>query len=88
MIIEQGQLKGAFKGFKNRDTVFEFYGGYKYRQDEYKYLYHYAYMPRAKVVQEGGGYRLYIEGVNESVQVRKIFPLPKTTHLNRSDGSG
>jgi len=49
MLIEEGQLKGSFKGFKNRDVIFEFYGGHKWRQAEYKYYYHYAYMPRAKV---------------------------------------
>jgi len=26
-IIEQGQLKGAFKGFHNMETVFEFFSG-------------------------------------------------------------
>lgn len=69
MIVVDGQLKGSFQGFRNRDTVFEFYGGRSWRQAEYKYLYYYAYMPCAKVVQESGGYMLYVEGLNESVQV-------------------
>ena len=71
MIVADGQLKGSFKGYKNRDTVFEFYGGCSWRQAEYKYLYHYAYMPHAKVVQEADGYMLYVEGINEPVQVRQ-----------------
>lgn len=70
MILAEGQLKGSIKGFKDRDTVFEFYGGRKWRQAEYKYLYYYAYMPRAKVVQEGGRAMLYIEGISEPVEVR------------------
>lgn len=70
MILAEGQLKGSIKGFKDRDTIFEFYGGRKWRQAEYKYLYHYAYMPRAKVVQEGGRAMLYIEGISEPVEVR------------------
>lgn len=70
MIISDGQLKGSFQGFRNRDTVFEFYGGRVWRQVEYKYVYHYAYMPRAKVVQESGRYMLYIEGMQECVEVR------------------
>ena len=68
-IVEEGQLKGSFGGFKNRDTVFEFYGGRKWRQNEYRYNYHYAYMPTAKVVQEGGRYLLHVEGMGESVEV-------------------
>jgi hypothetical protein len=70
MVVTEGQLKGSFKGFKNRDTIFEFYGGRTWQQAEYKYHYHYAYMPRAKVVQEGGRYMLYVEGISDPVEVR------------------
>lgn len=71
MIIEEGQLKGSFKGFKNRDTIFEFYGGQKWKQAEYNYCYHYAYMPRAKIIQEGGRYMLHVEGMSDSIEVRR-----------------
>lgn len=68
-VIEEGQLKGSIKGFKNRDTVFQFFGGRKWKQNEYKYEYHYAYMPRAKVIKSGGRYLLEIEGMRSSVEV-------------------
>ena len=71
MIVEEGQIKGAFRGFKDTGTVFEFYGGRKWKQAVYKYHYHYAYMPQAKVVQEGGRYTLLVEGMNDSVEVRR-----------------
>lgn len=71
-IVQEGRLKGAFKGFKNRDTVFEFYGGGVWRQNEYKYHYHYAYMPDAKVIDEGGWYRLYVDGIDDGVEVRRV----------------
>lgn len=68
MNVEKGQLKGAFKGFKNRDTVFEFHGGSKWQQAEYKY--HYAYMPNAKVFKDRGRFFLEVEGMNEVIEVR------------------
>jgi len=71
MIVEQGRLKGSFKGFKNRDTLFEFAHGKTWRQAEYKYNYHYAYMPEAKVVQDGVECLLYVEGMDEPVRVRR-----------------
>ncbi len=73
MVVIEGQLKGSFKGFKNRDTIFEFSSGApkKWKQAEYKYLYHYAYMPRAKVIQEGGRYMLHVDGISDSVEVRQ-----------------
>lgn len=71
-VVEEGQLKGSFRGFKNRDTVFEFHGGHTWRQKEYKYNYHYAYMPRAKVVDDHGGYRLEVDGMSDSVEVVRV----------------
>lgn len=70
MIVVDGQLKGSFEGFKNRDTVFEFHGGRKWCQAEYRYNYHYAYMPRAKVIQEGGRYMLHVDDMSDAVEVR------------------
>jgi hypothetical protein len=70
-IIEQGQLKGVFKGFHNTETVFEFHSGSKWRQTEYKYNYHYAYGPSAKVVEDRGRYRLEVEGMSDTVEVTR-----------------
>tara|TARA_R110001606_G_scaffold399222_1_gene582282 strand:- start:2916 stop:3137 length:222 start_codon:yes stop_codon:yes gene_type:complete len=70
-IIEEGQLKGTFKGFKNRDTIFEFNAGRKWKQNEYKYNYHYAYMPQAKVVSENTGDYLIVEGMSDKVLVKR-----------------
>ncbi|MGX1021018.1 hypothetical protein AB7M33_003694 [Pseudomonas sp. Y3 TE3536] len=70
MVICEGQLRGAFKGFKNTDTVFECYGGRKWKQAVYQYEYFYAYMPQAKIVQESGGYVLKVQGMSSSVAVR------------------
>jgi hypothetical protein len=71
-IIEQGQLKGVFRGFHNTETVFEFYSGSKWRQNEYKYNYHYACGASAKVVDDRGRYRLEVEGMNDTVEVVRI----------------
>ena len=62
-------MKGAFKGFHNRETVFEFVGGGKWRQSAYKYHYHYAYMPSARVVSRDGAYHLEVDGMSDSVEV-------------------
>jgi hypothetical protein len=70
--IEKGQLKGAFKGFKNRDTIFEFYGGGMWRQREYHYLYHYAYMPQAEVNDINGRFILSVDGVRDQVEVVRV----------------
>jgi hypothetical protein len=71
-VIYEGTIKGAFKGFKNRDTTFEFNNGSIWQQNEYKYHYHYAYRPEAKVIDRNGRYYIEVEGVSESVEVKRI----------------
>jgi hypothetical protein len=71
-IEEEGQLHGATYGFKDRNTTFTFHGGGRWRQqNEYKYNYSYAYMPNARVVDEMGRYVLYIEGIDEAVELKR-----------------
>ena len=72
-VIEEGQLRGSFEGFKNNDMIFEFFGGKKFKQDEYKYNYSYSYMPRAKVVEEMGQMYLSVDGMSEMVRVKKVY---------------
>jgi len=71
-IVEEGQLRGSFKGFKNNDVVFEFFGGRKWKQDEYKYHYSYSYMPRAKIIEDRGQFYLDVDGMNEKVKVKQV----------------
>ena len=71
-IIEDGTLKGTFKGFKNRESIFIFTNGSKWQQDEYKYHYYYAYRPHVKVIKKPGYYVLEVDGMNDSVKVSRI----------------
>jgi hypothetical protein len=68
-VVEDGQLKGAFRGFKDRETRFTFTNGRTWRQKAYQYHYHYAYAPEAKVVDRDGGYYLEVDGMDDSVEV-------------------
>ncbi len=69
-VVEEGKLEGEFEGFEDTDRVFTFYGsGRKWRQAEYKYLYHYAYMPNVRVVERGGRFYLEVDRVRDSVAV-------------------
>ena len=71
-LLQKGQLKGSFRGFRNRDTTFEFRSGGKWRQKHYKYHYHYAYMPHAVVIEDRNGCHLQVEGVSEKVEVVRV----------------
>ena len=71
-IVTNGQLRGAIRGFHDRDTLFEFSNGQIWRQAEYKYLYRYLYRPDAAVLDGPGGMVIQIRGIDESVRVRRV----------------
>ncbi len=71
-IILESQIQGEFNGFEDEKTIFEMQNGTKWKQAEYKYNYHYAFMPKVKIFEELGSYYLQVEGVNDKVKVEKI----------------
>ena len=71
-IIEESQIQNDFNGFENEKTIFEMQSGSKWQQDEYKYNYHYAHMPKAKIIEESGNYYLQVDGINDKVLVKKL----------------
>jgi hypothetical protein len=70
-ILEEGQIVSDFNGF-NGNSRFEFQSGSTWEQAEYKYSYHYAYRPEARVVEGMNGTVLHVDGMSESVRVRRV----------------
>jgi len=71
MIIEKGNLRGVVTGFRNKETVFEFLGGNRWIQAEYRKYPHDAFMPHAVIKDIGGRYYIEIEGIIDKVEVKK-----------------
>lgn len=69
--VIEGNIDNEFNGFKDRETVFSI-NGYKFAQDEYKYSYYYSYRPIAKIYNTSTGLRLYVDGMGDSVSVRRM----------------
>jgi hypothetical protein len=70
-IIEEGPLKGVITGFRNKETVFEFLGGSKWIQAQYRKYCHDAFMPHAVIRDIEGRYFIEIEGMTDKVEVRR-----------------
>ena len=70
-VIEEGRIKGGFNGFKDEKTIFEMQNGSKWQQSEYKYQYHYEFMPQVKIIEDLGSYYLVVDSMNDRVLVQK-----------------
>jgi hypothetical protein len=70
-ILEEGTIVSDFNGFDG-NSRFEFQSGRVWKQPEYKYNYHYAYRPEARVIEGVNGIMLHVDGMNECVRVRPV----------------
>ncbi len=70
-LVEDGPIVSDFHGF-NGGATFEFQNGHIWKQAEYKYVYHYAYRPEALVVDGPHGTILYVDGMSDTVPVRRV----------------
>ena len=43
-----------------------------WKQSEYHYEYHYAFMPRVLVYRAGGEYKMKVDGTSKSVGVERL----------------
>lgn len=69
--VVESRIDGEFEGWEG-DTIFELENGQVWQQAEYAYMYHYAYSPRVLIIEERGGYVMQVEGVDDSIRVRRI----------------
>ena len=46
--------------------------GSKWQQAEYKYNYHYEFMPKVKIIEELGNYYLQVDSMSDKVLVKKL----------------
>jgi len=69
-LVQEGRIVSDFKGFF-QNAKFEFQNGSMWEQDEYKYIYHYAYQPNAVIIDGINGRELSVDGMSETVRVRR-----------------
>jgi hypothetical protein len=69
-IVVRTQINGAFYGF-NQDMLFRLRNGTYWLQDEYRYWYHYAYLPEVEIIVAGRCF-LHVVGTDASVAVRQL----------------
>lgn len=70
MTIES-QVYGAFTGW-HQDALFKLTNGQYWIQAEYQYEYNYQYRPHVTITQGAGGFVMEIDGMSDSVRVRRV----------------
>jgi hypothetical protein len=69
--VIETQIDDDFEGWDG-ETIFKLSNGQVWQQASYAYTYHYAYRPKVVIYSTGSAYRMRVEGVDSTIQVKRI----------------
>ena len=67
----KSRIDGEFKGWDG-DTVFKLTNGQVWQQDQYGYVYHYAYNPEVIIYKVNFGYEMMVKGLDQTIKVKRL----------------
>jgi hypothetical protein len=69
--VIESRIEGDFEGWDG-ETIFKLDNGQIWQQASYAYRYHYAYRPEVVIYRSGGGYRMRVEDVSDTIPVKRL----------------
>jgi len=69
--VIESYIDGDFEGWDG-DTIFKLDNGQIWEQASYSYTYHYSYHPEVTIYKTSGGYKMRVEGVDDTIYVRRL----------------
>jgi hypothetical protein len=69
--VIESKIDGEFEGWQG-ETIVKLVNGQIWQQAEYRYEYHYAFMPDVLIYRSGGGYKMKVKGTDEAVGVLQL----------------
>lgn len=69
--VIESQIEGEFNGWDG-ETIFKLTNGQVWQQSTYAYMYSYKYRPKVLIFQAGGGFKLQVEGVQQTIGVTRL----------------
>jgi hypothetical protein len=84
-LVIKSKIDGDFEGFDD-ENLFPLYNGQYWIQKNYKYWYHYSYMPNITIYEYNNLYYLTLDGQEKFVEVEKIENVIKATIINDFNG--
>jgi hypothetical protein len=69
--VVETQVDGDFNGWEG-ETIVKLMNGQIWQQTEYRYEYHYAFMPKVLVYPSGSGFKMKVDGTSQPVGVERL----------------
>ena len=69
--VIESRIDGNFEGWDG-ETIFKLENGQIWQQSSYAYKYSYKYRPKVLIYKTKSGYKMKVEGVEETIYVKRI----------------
>lgn len=69
--VVESKIDGEFNGWEG-ETIFKLANGQIWQQSSYAYTYHYAFRPDVLIFRTSGGYKMHVEGVDQTIYVVRL----------------
>jgi len=69
--VVESRIDGEFEGWSG-ETIFKLANGQIWQQSSYDYTYHYAYRPKVIIFRTAGGYKMKVDGVDDTIYVTRL----------------
>jgi hypothetical protein len=69
--VIESEIAGDFNGWDG-ETIFKLTNGQIWQQAEYDYEYEYAFQPEVTIYKAAGGYKMKVEGMDDTINVKRI----------------
>ena len=69
--VVKSKINGDFEGWEG-ETIVKLMNGQIWQQTEYRYHYHYSFMPNVLIFKSGIGYKMKVEGIDGAVGVKRL----------------
>jgi hypothetical protein len=67
----ESEISGDFHGWDG-ETIFKLTNGQIWQQAEYGYEYEYAFQPEVTIYKASGGYKMKVEGIDDTIFVKRL----------------
>jgi len=69
--VIESEIDGDFNGWDG-ETIFKLSNGQIWQQAEYDYEYEYAYDPKVTIFKTSSGYKMKVEGMDDTIVVKRL----------------
>lgn len=69
--VIESHIDGQFEGWDG-ETIFKLENGQIWQQSSYAYTYHYAYRPEVIIYKTRGGWKMKVDGVDDTIYVKRL----------------